>query len=205
VVDTLLKTTTNYLQRILKHINQFLITVIVILFATSSCSKDTGSSVSTNDTESTYFSFYTPDWGARINCDLLNFDYTTTDVITSTSQSTNETMSLYLPQDSSKMVQPSNLKKYPIDGSNKPFSKKEWIPITKGSSAIMGCVYNNNITDSSYFNVTVINYHHSDVTGAYFKIKANFKSMMEVRYTTSPDSTKFVYGDFNILVKTRKQ
>lgn len=172
------------------------------------CSKTTDAANNSNDisiSDDLHFSFYTPDWGAKINCDLLNFDYTTTDVVTSTSQSTNETMSLYLPQDSSKMAQISNLKKYPIDGSSNPFSKKEWIPITQGSPKRMGCIYNNNITDSSYLNVVAINYHHSDTSGVYFKIKANFRNMMEIRNTTSPDSTKFVYGDFHILVKTRKQ
>lgn len=152
--------------------------------------------------ESLYMAFYTPNWGEKINCDLLQLNATTTDVLSAESQSTKEKFYLYVPADSSTWAQSANLKKYAIGFSNN-FEFNQTLPIERGSSTRLIGI--EQLSDSSYNEVTEIKYVKSDNSGAYFTIKANYKMKMKVLYSATMDTVKYVYGDYRLMVKTNKK
>ena len=165
------------------------------------CSKENANNLQ-NNADNLHLSFYTPDWSAIINCDRLEMDATTSGYITGTSQSTNETFYLTVPTDSSLWNDPANVKTYPI-GLGTMFNFNQTLPIVSGSSIRLIGI--NQQTSDSYHKINSITYDHSDNTGAYFKIKANYKMVMKVLYSNTMDTLKNVYGDYTFLIKTNKR
>jgi hypothetical protein len=185
--------------------------IAVTSLVMSACDKIDSSS--SNNSETLHTNFYTPEWSAEIPCHDLVFDYANIDTYTVTSASTNLIWQLTLPQDSSLLYQTSNIKKYPIYGygyslgsPNLPFTYLHKVPFTKGSSIKLIPIANATITDSSYHQISAITYDHSDANGVFFKLKGNYKMMMQkMPVSTGADSVRFVYGDYLIMVKTRKK
>jgi len=183
----------------------FFITVVMTTFFLQACKKEDTNSIQNNNTisDNLHLSFYTPDWNAVINCDQLILDATNDSLLRSTSQSTNEVFYLTVPKDSSLWSSPTNITTYPI-GLYGTFSFNQTLPITKGSSTRLIGI-DQPISDSSFHKINSITYDHSDNTGAYFKIKANYKMVMKVLYSNNMDTLKNVYGDYTFLVKTNKK
>lgn len=179
------------------HLLYLLLPVLFI-----NCKKEKADEPVPGDSESLYMAFYAPGWGEKINCDLLQLNATTTDVLTAESQSTGEKFYLYVPADSSDWAQPANLKKYAI-GFSSNFEFNQTLPAERGSSTRLIGI--EQLSDSSYNEVTEIKYHKSDNTGAYFIIKARYKMKMKVLYSSAADAVKYVYGDYRLMVKTNKK
>jgi len=183
---------------------KYFITLAASILFIWGCSKENANNLQNNipAADNLHLSFYTPDWNARINCDRLEMDATTSGYITGTSQSTNETFYLTVPTDSSVWNDPTNVKTYPI-GLGAIFNFNQTLPIVKGSSTRLIGI--NQQTSDSYHKINSITYDHSDNTGAYFKIKANYKMVMKVLYSNTMDTLKNVYGDYTFLIKTNKR
>lgn len=175
---------------------------LVMSVLVASCTKSDSDNNTGSNSDALHLSFYTPDWNAYINCDQLVMDATTNAQVSATSQSTKETFYLTVPQDSSTMSDPANIKKYAINGEDL-FTFNQTLPITSGSDTrLYGII---NLSDSSYNEITSIKYDHSDANAAYFKLKASYKMKMKPLYSTSNDTVKYVYGDYHFLIKTNRQ
>ncbi len=184
--------------------NTFAITCLIIIFFHTNCTKpSTSTNANNTNTDDLHISFNTPDWNANINCEQLQLDATNAGLLTAQSQSTKEIFYFYVPKDSSQWMQTGNLKKYPI-GIDTNFYFNQTLPYNSGSNTRLIGI-NQYSSDSSYNEITSIQYSHSDNTGAYFIIKANYKMIMKVLYSNSLDTIKYVYGDYCFKVKTNKQ
>ena len=190
----------------MKKINRILFWGLVNFVWMVGCTKD-----ETNSSENLHISFTTPEWNAVIDCNELSFDYTKYATYSPTSASTNLQWTLTLPQDSSLLNQPSNIKKYPIIGYESsfnypPFAYLQKVPFTQGSSIKLVPIANDSITENSYHQISAITYDHSDASAAYFKVKASYKmKMRKLPATSDPDSVRFVYGDYLIMVLVNKK
>jgi hypothetical protein len=181
----------------------FIIMSIITMQFLVSCNKDsTNKNANNASSDALHLSFNTPDWNANINCDQLQLDATTSGLLSAQSQSTKASFYFSVPKDSSEWMLFSNLKKYPI-GFDTNFYFNQTLPYNSGSSTRLIGI-NQYSSDSSYNEITSIKYSNSDNTGAYFIIKANYKMMMKVLYSTSNDTLKYVYGDYCFKVKTNK-
>jgi hypothetical protein len=166
-----------------------------------------GTTESSDINNSLHMSFTTPDWSRFIPCDLLDLYPDTIDAstnyVSATSQSTNETFVFSIPADSSAMVLPSNLKKYTIRNyfeNQAPFEFSQKLPIQSGSSTKL--LSKEGLSASSYNEVASITYVGNESDYCVFKVKCRYK--MLTYELNNPSNIKLVTGTFHLKVRTSK-
>lgn len=170
---------------------------------------DPGTSGSSDISDALHMSFSTPDWNRFINCDLLDlYPYAidnTTNYVSASSQSTNETFVFSIPADSSAMVLSSNFRKYYIRDYASPnfqgaFEFSQKLPLSSGS--ISRLISQEELSPNSYNEVAAITYVGSETNYAVFKVKCRYKMVTAV--VGDPSNTKTVTGTFHLKVRTSK-
>lgn len=157
--------------------------------------------------ESLHLSFKTPDWERHIDCSHLVLSPTylndTTYIVSARSQSTDEQFFFSYPMDSSVIVQPGNLKKYPIAAygeHTQSFEFSQSLPITEGSSIRLWSEAGN---DSKVYNeVTAVKYMGSEGNECIFRIKCRY-SMITAEQTNASNK-KEVSGTFHFEIRTTR-
>lgn len=154
-----------------------------------------------------HLSFKTPTWEEFINCEKLDlYGYTvneTTNSVSATSASTKESFYFAIPADSSAMVQPGNLKKYPIKeyaDVTSPFEFSQKLPVSKGATTLLVSEETND--DQFYNEVVAITYDGHDQTYAFFKVKCRYQ--MQTYELGNETNTKPVSGTFHFRVRTSR-
>jgi len=186
------------------------IAFILIAAALTGCAgSDESSSSSENPTVSDqlHLSFTTPDWNRFINCDQLDLYPSwindATNSVSATSASTRETFCFSVPADSSAMVLPSNLKKYPIRNyfeNQAPFEFSQKLPVTPSAQTYL--ISNEGQSEESYNEVVEIKYVSSEPDFALFKVKCRYK--MTARELGNESNVKAISGTFHFKVRTSK-
>lgn len=183
---------------------------LFLIIMLTSCTKK---SVSENSNDpSLFMSFSTPDWQRTIPCELLVFEPnqindSTSDAF-STSQSTRQIFHLSYPLDSSEMVRPGNLKRYPImnySENNAPFQFSQKLPMDANSlddpTRRLGSL--EGLNDSSYNEIQSIQYMSSDNQTAKFLVKGSY-AMRAQQIASNPLVVKPVTGSYALEVKTTR-
>lgn len=182
--------------------------LLALLTACSGDSDDPGEiSGNTEVSNTLHLSFKTPDWDRFINCEQLDlFGYPineTTNYVSATSASTKESFYFSIPKDSSAMVAAGNLKKYSISnyGQNQnPFEFSQKVPVTQGSEKYL--ISSEGFSDTSYNEVTAINYIGTEGNYALFKVKCRYAMM--AHELNNETNVKTITGTFHFKVRTTR-
>lgn len=158
--------------------------------------------------ESLHISFKTPDWERNIDCTHLDFSPMSTTpgvyYVGGSSESTRQSFQFSYPEDSSALVAPSNLKKYPIltyGTSDKPFNFSQKLPVTNGSSDRL--IGKAGFSSDEFVEVTQVKYVGSTSTNASFQVKGKYS--MKAYLLSDTVQKKLVTGTFHIKIKTTKK
>lgn len=158
--------------------------------------------------ESLHFNFKTPDWERNIDCERLDLPATYLDsatyITSATSQSTLSTFYFSFPKDSSKIVNPANLKQYSIKrvGNNDgPFQLALKLPVTEGSSQRL--ISKDGLSADSYNEIISVKYDGHNATEAFFKVKAKYQ--MQTAEVNDPNLQKAVSGTFHFRIRTTRK
>ncbi|WP_156180678.1 hypothetical protein [Rufibacter radiotolerans] len=157
--------------------------------------------------EDLHLSFKTPDWGTKMDCtqlDLPSYGLNTQTYYTfGTSVSSNNTFFLSFPKDSSAMVLPANLKKYPVQelgNHTLPFQFSMKVPVLEGSRASL--ISKEGLSTDSYNEVVAVKYVGRSGPDALFQIKGRYK--MQMVEVNAPNAPKLVSGTYHLKVKTTR-
>ncbi|GAB2551010.1 hypothetical protein [Rufibacter soli] len=154
-----------------------------------------------------HFSFKTPDWENKMDCTLLDLPSYGLDPQTyytfGTSAQANNTFFLSFPKDSSSMVAPGNVKKYPVQelgNHTLPFQLSMKVPVVEGSRWFL--ISQEGLSTDSYNEVVAVKYMGRNGSEAIFQIKGRYKmAMTQVNASMAP---KPVTGTYHLKVKTTR-
>ena len=158
---------------------------------------------------SLHFAFKTPDWERTIDCERLDLPYLSSSTVayaSATSASTNSTFYLTYPQDSSKMVAASNLRRYPITtfaASTAAFELSHKLPLTDGSSVRL--VSQAGSGADAYNEIVAVQYAGRSGNYALFNVKGRYlMQMVEINGNTSAPG-RAVSGTYHFRLRTLRR
>ena len=186
--------------------------IVLFIAGTMSCKKSDETSddngTKTEVSDNLHISFKTPDWERTIDCTHLDFNPMSTTLgvyfVGGSSESTKQSFQFSYPEDSSAIVAPSNLKKYPIFtyGTNdRPFQFSQKLPLTSGSADRL--ISTPGFSNDEFVEVTQVKHVGSTATNALFQIKGKYS--MKAYLLSDTAQKKLVTGTFHIKIKTTKK
>lgn len=178
-----------------------LLLIFILSIPLLHCTSDkTSNNTNTNPADGTgvsdalHISWNSPTWQYYLNCNelILNNQYQSY-----TSASTKEVFYYTFPEDSSAIVQPGKIKKYPIQSGD--FSFTQSLPLTLGASEKMYA--KEGLSNNSFNDLMLVKYTGRINGKPSFLIKAKYAMQMKKVNQTDSDAVT-VTGDYSFKVVT---